>query len=244
MNSPGPPQSRFDILSWLRTTWTLRTPRVTEGHFVFFVPNLYNMGVYGLPWTPTSKIWDFELTQDHLDPEDTEGNRRSLRPFCSQPLQYGCLWTPLDPSNQDLTFWANSRPPGHRGYVEVILPFLFQTPTIWATDSPKTYQLGYDIYLHKFFGTYISYNPLGSRSEQGRPEGPILRVIIIYFNIIIYVFLRRFSNCCLKSGLRYQQNLVFLASSGFGFISMSQFVFKWMAVKSVLTCPYDVLSCI
>ena len=161
MNSPGPPQSRFDILSWLRTTWTLRTPRVTEGHFVFFVPNPYNMGVYGLPWTPTSKIWHFELTQDHLDTEDTEGNRRSLCPFwsqllqygclwtpldpavsicyfgltqyhlgtedsegvqrslrlfCSKPLHYGCLWTPLDPHIQDLTFRADSGPPGHWGH--------------------------------------------------------------------------------------------------------------------------------
>ena len=31
------------------------------------------MGVYGLPWTPAVKIWQFDLTQDHLDPEDPEG---------------------------------------------------------------------------------------------------------------------------------------------------------------------------
>ena len=66
-----------------------------------FVPNPYNMGVYGLPWTPAVKIWHFELTQN---PEDTEGMRRSLCIFCSKPLQYGCLWTPLATSNQDLTF--------------------------------------------------------------------------------------------------------------------------------------------
>ena len=69
-----------------------------------FVPNPYNMGVYGLAWTPAFKFWHFELTQDHLGTEDTEGDRRALCPFCSKPLQYGCLWTPLDPSNQDLTF--------------------------------------------------------------------------------------------------------------------------------------------
>ena len=69
------------------------------------------MGVYGLPGTV--KIWHFELTQDHLDTDVTEGMRRSLRLFCSQPLQYGCLWTPLDTSSQDLAFLADSRPPGH-----------------------------------------------------------------------------------------------------------------------------------
>ena len=60
------------------------------GHFVYLVPNPYNMGVYGLPWTPAVKIWKFDLTQDpDLDPEDTEGMQWS-------PLQYWCLWTPLD----------------------------------------------------------------------------------------------------------------------------------------------------
>ena len=82
----------------------LRTPRVCGGHFVFFVPNPYNMGVYGLPWSPAIKIFHVELTQDHLETEDTEGNQRSLCPFCSNPLQNGCLLTPLDPTNQDLTF--------------------------------------------------------------------------------------------------------------------------------------------
>ena len=75
MDSPGPQHPRFDISSWLRTTWTLRKPRVCGGHFAFFVPNPYNMGVYGLPWTPAVKIWQFKLTQDNLD---TEGMRRSL----------------------------------------------------------------------------------------------------------------------------------------------------------------------
>ena len=72
-DSPGPQQSSFGILSGLRTTWALRTPRVTEGHFVLSVPNPCNMGIYGLPWTPATKIWHFELTQFHLDTEDTEG---------------------------------------------------------------------------------------------------------------------------------------------------------------------------
>ena len=69
------------------------------------------MGVYGLPGTV--KIWHFELTQDHLDTDVTEGMRRSLRLFCSQPLQYGCLWTPLDTSSQDLAILADSGPHGH-----------------------------------------------------------------------------------------------------------------------------------
>ena len=41
----------------------------------FFVPNPYNMGVYGLLWTPAVKIWHFKLTQDHLGTEDTESVR-------------------------------------------------------------------------------------------------------------------------------------------------------------------------
>ena len=90
MDSPGPQQSRFGNLTSLRTTWTPRTPRVCEGHFAFLVPSPYNIGVYGLPWTPAVKIWKFDLTQDPgLDPEDTEGMQWS-------PLQYWCLWTPLD----------------------------------------------------------------------------------------------------------------------------------------------------
>ena len=102
-----------------------------------------NMGTNELPWTPTSKIWHFELTQDHLDTEDTEGNRRSLCLFFSKPLQYGCLWTPLDPHIQDLTFWADSGP---WGYAKVTLPFLFQTPTILVSmDSPGPQQTGFDI---------------------------------------------------------------------------------------------------
>ena len=110
MNSPGPPLPRFDILSWLRTTWTLMTPRS-----LFFVPNPYNMGVYGLPWTQAIKIWHFELTQDHLEAEDSKGMRRLLCFSSSKPLQYGCLQTPLVTSDQDLTFWAESGQPGHWG---------------------------------------------------------------------------------------------------------------------------------
>ena len=113
LDSSGPQETIWDILSWLGT---LRTPRVCRGHFVLFVPNPHNMGVYRLPWTSAVKFWHFELTQDHLGTEDTEGDRRSLCPFCSKPLQYGCLWTPLDPHIQDLTFWADSGPPGHWGH--------------------------------------------------------------------------------------------------------------------------------
>ena len=95
------------------------------------------MGVNRLPWTPAVKIWTFDLTQDHLDPEDTEGNQRSLCPFCSKSLQYGCLQTPLEHSIQDLEIWADSRPTGHwghRGYAVV-------TPIILVSmDSPGPQQ--------------------------------------------------------------------------------------------------------
>ena len=45
------------------------------------------MGVYGLPGTV--KIWHFELTQDHLDTDVTEGMRRSLRFFVRNPYNTG-----------------------------------------------------------------------------------------------------------------------------------------------------------
>ena len=32
------------------------------GPYNSFVTNPYNMGFYGLPWTPAIKIWHFELT--------------------------------------------------------------------------------------------------------------------------------------------------------------------------------------
>ena len=109
LDSSEPKETKWDILSSLRTTWTLRTPRVTEGHFVFFVPNLYNMGVYGLPWTPPSKIWHFELTQDHLDTEDTVGVQRSLGSFIQIP-----------------TLWVS------RGYLgPLFATFLWQNMTFW-----------------------------------------------------------------------------------------------------------------
>ena len=119
--SPGPQQSWFDILGWLWTPRTLRSPRVPGGPFAIFVRNPNNMCVYRLPWTPAIAIWHFELTQDHLNTEDTEGARRSLCLSCSKPLQYGCLRTSLDPSYQDLSFWADSGPPGHWGCAEVTL---------------------------------------------------------------------------------------------------------------------------
>ena len=53
MDSPGPQQSEFDILSRLRT---LRTPRVCGGHFVYCVSNPNNVGVYRLPWTLAVRI--------------------------------------------------------------------------------------------------------------------------------------------------------------------------------------------
>ena len=99
------------------------------------------MGVYRLLWSTAIEMSHFELT---WDPEDSKGVRRSLCHFCFKPLQYGCLWTPLATSNQDLTFWADSGPLGHwghRGFAEVTWSFLFQTPTIWvSTDSPGSQQ--------------------------------------------------------------------------------------------------------
>ena len=58
---------------------------------MFFVLNPCNMSVYGLPWTPTVKICHFELTQDHLDTDDTK-----VTFFVPNPYNmgvYGLPWT-------------------------------------------------------------------------------------------------------------------------------------------------------
>ena len=71
------------------------------------------MGVYGLPWTPAVKTWQFGLTQDHLDPEDTEGCGGHFAFFVPNPYNmgvYGLAWTPAMISEVIRTleakFWA------------------------------------------------------------------------------------------------------------------------------------------
>ena len=90
-----------------------------------------------------SRPWEAVLYRrlHFLDPWlGPRGPQRSLRAlnFTLKTLQYGCLRTPLDPSNQDLAFWVDSGQPGLwglRGLVEVTLLFLFQTPTIFSLDT-------------------------------------------------------------------------------------------------------------
>ena len=80
------------------------------------------MGVYALPWTPAIKIDILSWPKD-LGPW---GCAEVPYLFCPKPLQYGFLGTPLDPSNQDLTFWANLGPPGQwgdRGWADVLFHF-------------------------------------------------------------------------------------------------------------------------
>ena len=77
------------------------------------------------------------------DTEDTEAAQRSWCRVCYKTLQYGCLRPPLDPSNQDLTFWADSGPPGrweHRGCAEVPLWSLSM-----AMDFPGAKQSRFNI---------------------------------------------------------------------------------------------------
>ena len=101
------------------------------------------MGTNELPWTPTSKIWHLELTQDHLDTEDTEGNRRSLCLFFPNPYNmgvYGLPWTPTSKIGQfELT-------QDHLDTDATKVTFLFQIPTIWvSTDSPGPKQSRFGI---------------------------------------------------------------------------------------------------
>ena len=76
-----------------------RPKEMQRSHFVFFVRNPNNMGVNRLPWTPKVKIWHFELTQDHLDTDDTK-----VTSFFSKSIQYGCLRYGL-PWTQAIKIW-------------------------------------------------------------------------------------------------------------------------------------------
>ena len=97
------------------------------------------MGVYGLPGTV--KIWHFELTQDHLDTDVTEGLGKSLCLFCLKPLQYGRLLTPA------VKIWQVTQDHQDTEDTEAALSsFLSQTPAIWvSTDLPGPQQLSVDI---------------------------------------------------------------------------------------------------
>ena len=64
--------------------------------------------------------------------------------FFAETQHIGYQWTPLDPSIQDLTFRADSGPPGHwgsRGYAEVTLPFFVTKLTIWVSYNMGVYGL-------------------------------------------------------------------------------------------------------
>ena len=75
------------------------------------------MGVYGLPGTV--KIWHFELTQDHLDTDVTEGMRRSLGFFL--------FATP--------TIWVSMDSPGHQQSRFGIFSWL---KTTWTLMTPRS----------------------------------------------------------------------------------------------------------
>ena len=67
--------------------------------------NGYTVKLWGKPiFFLFDKIWHFELTWDPKTTEVTKGVRRSIYHFCHTHLQYGCLWTLLDPNNRDLAF--------------------------------------------------------------------------------------------------------------------------------------------
>ena len=75
------------------------------------------MGFYGIPWIPAIKIKHFELT-------------------LFQTPMISWVRTFLDPSIQDLMFWADLQPWGHRGCAKVH-QYSYQTPMMWVwMDSP------------------------------------------------------------------------------------------------------------
>ena len=105
--------------------------------------------IYEILSTLPIKIWHNQLTWDPKDTEDTKGVPMSLFHFSRKPLQYGCLWISLDPSNQELTFWADSGPNRcwtHEGVLRSLLQLCQknQTPldlnihdvTFWADLRP------------------------------------------------------------------------------------------------------------
>ena len=107
------------------------------GHWLlqgqFFVPNSYNMGVYGLPWTLQSKyafLCFLRRTRTLWTPRVGEG------------LSVFILWNPnsmavyrLDPSHQNLPFWTDlgpNRPQTKSSFPKKLLSFDFLIYTMWA----------------------------------------------------------------------------------------------------------------
>ena len=103
---------------------------------------------------------------------------RSLSFFVHQ--QYGCQGTPLDPSKQDLTFWADPGPLGHWGMWPVgqvtfahplsLCHLGFQTPN----GLPRTPIIRI---WHLCMGAYITI-PWGAGASRGGPEGRFCESLI------------------------------------------------------------------
>ena len=113
------------------------------------------MGVNGLPWTPATKIWDFWANSDPLEGPGSHfkfGGKFKIFQIFHKLLQYGCLWTTMDTSNQDLTFLSWLRPAkGFWGPFQIwreiqICSTYSQIPVLWVSmDSPGHQQSGFDI---------------------------------------------------------------------------------------------------
>ena len=84
--------------------------------FAFFLK--YDMyGVVGLAWIPAFSFWGILTPWAKFWVQGAFGTKFKNQHFCHKTLQYVCLWTPLDPSNQfsgNLDSWGQIL--GSRGF--------------------------------------------------------------------------------------------------------------------------------
>ena len=138
--------------------WT--NNRLTNEIFVSFVipaetfPNFFSQNP--TVWAPldpsgpqASKWCILSRPGGHRVQWGHRGDAEVTLSFMFQSPTNRCLRTPLAPSNQYLTLWADSGSLGHwvsQGCAEVTWSFLFQSPTKWVSkDSPGSKQSGFDI---------------------------------------------------------------------------------------------------
>ena len=122
-----------------------------------FLSKPYNMGVYGLAWTPAIS---FEVNRT-LGAFRLQIKKSALFSLNSTIWVYGLAWP-----QQSVLSWFGPQ---------------IQSLQNGSLSSPLCQPSSFDIFELTFTHGCLYYNPLGSRSEQGRTEGPNLRVLIKSF---------------------------------------------------------------
>ena len=106
--------------------------------------------------------------------------------FCSKPLKYGCLQTPLKLKSQDLVVWAELWPPGHwghQGYMEVTSSFCSKTLQNGRLQTPLDPRFGNLVWLRTTWtlrvcrGHFVFlFKNLNNMDVYGLPYTPAVKI--------------------------------------------------------------------